>query len=301
MKNKFTITITDINGSKHFTLHQIAKKFLLYFIIFVFLTIGLGVWFIQSLREDVSKLEHKKSVLIENEYELNKKSYELKKHIKLKTKEFENLLKTKSEEFEMLQNKVASIEELIGITPSENKDLIKRMEKITLSASEQKALFQLIPNGNVVKYKRISSSFGWRDHPIKKKKEFHPGLDLKASKEIPVIAPADGVIEFAAFHTHGFGNLIILDHSFGFQTRYAHLKGFNVKNGDFVKKGQVIGYVGNTGLSTGPHLHYEVRFIGRLLDPMNFIKWKNKNYSQIFEKETMIQWQSLVKMIMRSR
>ncbi len=289
MRDKFTLTITDINGSKHFTLHQIVKKFLLYFILFIFLLIALGAWFIKSLRGDIDVLEEKKASLVQTQYELNKKRYQLQRQIELKSEQFSNL-----------QNKVSSIEELIGITPDKTKDLIKRMEKITLSASEQKALFQLIPNGNVVKYQRVSSSFGWRDHPIKKKKEFHPGIDLKASLKTKVVAPADGVVEFASFHAHGFGNLIILDHSFGFQTRYAHLQSFKVKNGDFVKKGDVIGYVGNTGLSTGPHLHYEVRFIGRLLEPKNFMKWTSKNYSNIFEKEIRVQWQSLVKMIMRS-
>ncbi len=290
MKNKFSLTITDINGSKHYTLHQIVKKFLLTLILFVILLITLGAWFISILSKNVKDLEDKKSVLIQNEYELKKKSTQLQNQIQLKSEQFENL-----------QNKVSSIEELIGITPDKSKDLIKRMDKITLSASQQRALLKVIPNGNVVAYTRVSSPYGWRQHPIKKRKEFHPGIDLKAASGTKVRAPADGVIEFAAFHRNGFGNLIILDHSFGFQTRYAHLKGFNVKAGQFVKKGEIIGYVGNTGLSTGPHLHYEVRFIGRLLDPTNFLKWTRKNYSKIFEKETRVQWQSLVKMIMRSK
>ncbi len=289
MKNKFTLTITDIDGSRHFTLHQIVKKFLLYFILFVIVVIVVGAWLIKYLSNEVETLQDKKDILVRKEYELRKKSYQLQRQVQLKADEFDNL-----------QNKLSSIEKLIGITPDENKDLITRIKKIKLSASEQKALFQLIPNGNVVKYKRVSSPYGWRNHPIKKKKEFHPGIDLKAPKNTPVKAAADGVVEFAAFHAHGFGKLVILDHSYGFETRYAHLNGFNVKDGDFVKKGQTIGYVGNTGLSTGDHLHYEVRFIGRLLDPTNFLKWNRKNYSNIFEKETHVQWQSLVKMIMRN-
>ena len=146
---------------------------------------------------------------------------------------------------------------------------------------------------------RVTGRFGWRVHPILKKKEFHRGLDIKASMQTPIKAPADGVIEYAGYHkSSGFGYLIILDHNYGFKTSYGHLsKKMLVKPGQFVKKGEIIGYTGNSGLSTGPHLHYEIRFIARPLDPLNFIQWERKNFDDIFKKENRVSWQSLVKII----
>lgn len=286
MKDKFIVTITDIEGSKHFMLHQIVKKFILYILLFIIFIIASGAWFITSLRNEVKILEEKKSILTKNEYDLNLKSDKLQSQISQKT-----------EQFEMLQDKVASIEELIGLTPDESMNIEQRLEDIKVSASSQEKLFHLIPNGKVIEDKGVSARFGWRQHPIKKKKEFHPGIDLRASIDTKIYAPADGVVEYAASHQRGYGKLIILDHSFGFQTRYAHLNKFNVKVGQFVKKGDLIGYTGNTGLSTGPHLHYEVRFIGRILDPTNFLNWTRSNFTQIFEKEKHISWQSLVNII----
>ncbi len=286
MKDRFIVTITDIEGSKHFMLHQIVKKFLLYIVLFVVVIISAGAWFISALNSEVKELEQKKKILSQNEYELS-----------LKSNRLQNLINKKSEQFEMLQDKIASIEELVGLTPDESMEIDKRLEDIKISALTQEKLFGIIPNGPVIPYKGISASFGWRIHPIKKRKEFHPGVDLRAKINTPIKAPADGVVEYASSHKKGYGKLIILDHSFGFQTRYAHLNKFKVKAGQFVRKGEIIGYTGNTGLSTGPHLHYEVRFIGRILNPIYFFRWTRANFDKIFEKEKHVAWQSLVNMI----
>lgn len=286
MRNRFTLTLTDIYGSKHYNLHQIVKKFLIYFFIFVILVILGGVYFIHTLIGEVSDLENKKRVLNKNQFELRVKSEKL-----------QDKIDEKINEFHMLEDKVSSIEKLVGITPDDSMDLDKRIENISISSSQKDLMLTLIPNGNVISKLRVTAPFGWRKHPIKKTREFHPGIDLKAKRGTPIKAPANGVVEFAAHHKRGYGKLIILDHSFGFQTRYAHLKKILVKNGQFIKKGDVIGHVGNTGLSTGPHLHYEVRFIGRLLNPINFLKWTKDNFDYIFKKETKVSWQSLAKIM----
>ncbi|PID47690.1 MAG: peptidase M24 [Proteobacteria bacterium] len=286
MKNKFIVTITDIDGSRHFTLHQIVKKFLFYIVLFVLVIIAGGAWFIDNLSNEVRVLQEKKSILSKNEYELNQKSNKLQR-----------LISEKTQQFDMLQDKIASIEEMIGLVPDESININKRLEEIKISGLTQEKLFKLVPNGPVIEYKGISAKFGWRIHPVKKTREFHSGLDLRAGIGTPIKAPADGVVEYASSFKTGYGKLIILDHSFGFQTRYAHLSKFKVENGQFVKKGQIIGYTGNTGRSTGPHLHYEVRFIGRILNPLNFFKWTRSNFRKIFEQETHVQWQSLVNLI----
>ncbi|MFA4807633.1 peptidoglycan DD-metalloendopeptidase Csd1, partial [Helicobacter pylori] len=97
----------------------------------------------------------------------------------------------------------------------------------------------------------------------------------------------------------GYGNLIKVFHPFGFKTYYAHLNKIVVKTGEFVKKGQLIGYSGNTGMSTGSHLHYEVRFLDQPINPMSFTKWNMKDFEEVFNKERSIRWQSLITIINR--
>ncbi|MEY3159938.1 MAG: hypothetical protein RLZZ49_1418, partial [Bacteroidota bacterium] len=105
---------------------------------------------------------------------------------------------------------------------------------------------------------RVSSGFGYRIDPLYKTVKFHPGLDFTAPQGTPVYATADGVIRVAGNLGNGYGNHIVIDHGYSYNTLYGHLYRLKVKRGQAVKRGEVIGYVGNTGKSTGPHLHYEV-------------------------------------------
>ncbi len=121
------------------------------------------------------------------------------------------------------------------------------------------------------KYKRrISAFYGYRIHPIYKTKIFHEGVDFAAPTGTEVYAAGDGVVLNAARSNYGYGNVITIDHGFGYVTAYAHLSAFNVKKGQKVKRGHIIGYVGNTGLSTGPHLHYEVRKNNNRVNPIYY-------------------------------
>jgi len=118
--------------------------------------------------------------------------------------------------------------------------------------------------------KRTSSGFGMRTHPIYKVKKFHYGMDFVARTGTPIYATADGTITTASNSFYGYGKYVRIDHGYGFQTAYGHMDELNVKPGDVVKRGDVIGTVGNTGLSTGPHIHYEVMLRGRHVDPINY-------------------------------
>lgn len=269
-------------------LHKLIKKFLLYFLIFVILSFVLGLTYINYLGNKTDELKAKRQELIEARDKL------ILENEKMQTK-----ISQKNEEFSAIEDKIAILEEQIGLKPSLDANLDERIENIQLTSSQLQIIFAQIPNGAVIADNGVSASFGWRDHPILKKKEFHPGVDLRAPLMTPVYAPADGVVEYAGYSsTSGFGYLVILDHNFGFKTRFAHLsKKDVVKEGQFVKRGDLIGYSGNTGLSTGPHLHYEIRFIQRPLDPMNFIKWTSENFDKIFKEEKRVSWQSLIKII----
>ncbi|MEW6369106.1 MAG: M23 family metallopeptidase [Acidobacteriota bacterium] len=116
----------------------------------------------------------------------------------------------------------------------------------------------------------LSCGFGWRLDPFTKLNEFHQGIDISSQLGQPIVAPSSGVV-VATGSKGGYGNVLILDHDFGYQTRYGHLRGFAVREGQSVKRGQIIAYVGNTGKSTGPHLHYEVWVHDQAVNPIQFI------------------------------
>lgn len=117
---------------------------------------------------------------------------------------------------------------------------------------------------------RTASGFGWRIHPIYKIKKFHEGMDFTASTGTEVYATGDGVVENVKSSYRGYGKRVIINHGFGYKTRYAHLNDFTVRKGQKVKRGDVIGYVGNSGLSTAPHLHYEVEKGNEKVNPMHY-------------------------------
>lgn len=117
---------------------------------------------------------------------------------------------------------------------------------------------------------RIASGFGFRIDPIYKTRKSHMGLDFAAPSGTPIYATANGIVKFSGFSTSGYGNHVIINHDFGYETLYGHMVRVGATQGQQVKRGQVIGYVGSTGKSTGPHLHYEVHKSGVQLDPINF-------------------------------
>jgi len=118
--------------------------------------------------------------------------------------------------------------------------------------------------------KRLASGFGYRIDPIYKTPRFHAGLDFAAPQGTPIYATANGVIKIAGNSGNGYGNYVVINHGYGYQTLYGHMFKVKAKVGQKVKRGEIIGYVGNTGKSTGPHCHYEVHINGREVDPVYF-------------------------------
>jgi murein DD-endopeptidase MepM/ murein hydrolase activator NlpD len=116
----------------------------------------------------------------------------------------------------------------------------------------------------------LTDGFGGRSDPFTGEKGMHMALDISSAHGQPILAPADGIVVKAEW-ANGYGHVIFLSHGLGYSSRYGHLSSFNVKPGQKVSRGDVIGYVGSTGRSTGPHLHYEVRLNGRPVNPLAYI------------------------------
>jgi len=137
---------------------------------------------------------------------------------------------------------------------------------------KQTVLKDTLPNATPVNAPYNSSSYGWRVDPLLGVRAFHEGLDFSSEVGQPIKATAAGIV-IAAEVTPEYGNMLRISHGSGLETRYAHASKLLVKEGDRIKKNQVIALVGNTGRSTGPHLHYEIRMNGESLDPRKYLKY----------------------------
>lgn len=299
MKNRLIITISDVKGTKAFNIHQIAKKLFVIIILVVACVIGGSFWFISELNEQMSDLRTKKEKEIEQkEKEINSLTDKEKK-LQAQNQFYSMQIKGKVEDIDALSSKLDHIEEMIGLKKIEEES--KEISKEALDTIDNKLklyMFTTIPNGYPLKETRVTSSYGYRIHPITKKKKFHRGMDFSAKKKTPVYATADGVVSFVQDRNIGaFGRVIKIEHNFGFQTVYAHLNKTNVKVGDIVRKNQVIALSGNSGRSTAPHLHYETRMGSLILNPRGFVKWEIGKFEEIFKKERRVQWESLVRLI----
>lgn len=170
--------------------------------------------------------------------------------------------------------------ELLINTSSSIDALERRLHAQTLSfreliqlAKDKEKMLACIPAIQPVRntdLKRMASGYGYRIDPIYKTRRMHSGMDFTADKGTEVYATGDGVIELVERKRWGYGKQIVINHGFGYKTRYAHLNEFKVRRGQKVKRGDLIGLVGSTGKSTGPHLHYEVLRNNRAVNPIGY-------------------------------
>ena len=142
-------------------------------------------------------------------------------------------------------------------------DMVKNKEKLLKAIPA----IQPIRNNNL---NRVASGFGYRVDPLYKDYRLHAGLDFAAPSGTPIYATADGVVQAAGFNTDGYGNKVVINHGYGYQTLYGHMVRVKARVGQRVKRGEVIGYIGSTGKSTGPHCHYEVIKRGTKVDPVYY-------------------------------
>jgi len=149
----------------------------------------------------------------------------------------------------------------------------KSLDEIELLAKDNESLLSSIPTIQPISnsdLKRMASGFGWRTDPFTKKRKRHWGMDFSAERGSPIYATGDGKISRADNKAAGFGNHVRIDHGFGYTSIYAHMDKISVRKGNRVKRGDIIGYVGSSGRSVAPHLHYEITKDGKKIDPINF-------------------------------
>ncbi|RTE64421.1 M23 family peptidase [Amphritea opalescens] len=306
LRKKLVITLTTAQGSRQYTLGQLAR-----YLIALFLLMAICSFFVSNLllvktSDELDSLEQGINSL-SSQYEMTLGTQELQKgqldqlsstlqELKVERDKLQEENLRIGELNETLDASLFGLEDLLGLPPSKSMTS-DRADALTVMTNQRLFFLSVLPNGEPIDGLRINDSYGMRMHPIRKKKVMHNGIDFKARTGTPVYATADGAVEFAGMHkSSGFGNLIILQHALGFKTYYAHLSGVKVKSGTFVSKGQLIGLSGNTGRSTGPHLHYEVRYLFRPIDPKPFIAWNISNFDSLFSEVKGVKWASLRKM-----
>lgn len=155
---------------------------------------------------------------------------------------------------------------------------VAERDELIYKADKYLKAINYLPFGRPVSGK-ITSRFGKRKDPVNGKSAFHTGIDFRAKKGDKIYATADGVVK-KAFRNGGYGNYVLIDHGNGYATSFSHMQTYLVKKGDRVKRGDLIGLVGNTGRSTGTHLHYEVTLDKKPLNPYNFMKVANLTTSK---------------------
>lgn len=146
-------------------------------------------------------------------------------------------------------------------------------DEVTKMAKNKEKMLSALPAIQPISNKdlvHLASGYGWRIDPIYHTKKMHWGMDFTASTGTEVYATGDGVIKHIEVNSWGYGKEIIIDHGYGYKTRYAHLSSFKVKEGQKIKRGEIIGLVGSTGKSTAPHLHYEVEKKGKKVNPVHY-------------------------------
>ena len=161
------------------------------------------------------------------------------------------------------------------------------LDELVELSKEQEDKLQSIPAIQPISnkdLKRTASGYGWRIDPVYKTRKFHEGMDFSADTGTPIFATGNGKVVYAGWK-RGYGNTIDIDHGYDYLTRYAHLSKIEVRKGNVVKRGEEIGLVGNTGKSTGPHLHYEVRLKDRPMNPVNyyFLDLSPEEYDQMVQ------------------
>ena len=330
MKNHFGITISDASGSRHYTVKKTVKRHLLLALLLVVSVTSGSVSYNYVHYQQVDELDNRRVHLdwrlmwlgnyhsrISQAYALysreteamSRELGEIERVGEMETRDggaglsqrihaIRQFYNGKEEEYSGLDDRLAQIESVINSQANSQDEvhpLAVRVSMAALSVQQESILHNSIPNGFPMVSRTITSKYGYRIHPVTNINSFHNGVDIRAKRPADVYATADGIVR-AANYSRLSGNRVVVQHNFGFESYYAHLHKMTVKPGDVIHKGQMVGLSGNSGQSAGPHLHYEIRYLGKPVNPVEFLRWEFGTH-EIFTQVKGVKWPSLINLI----
>jgi murein DD-endopeptidase MepM/ murein hydrolase activator NlpD len=221
----------------------------------------------QKLQQEMAFLEKRDNQVYRSIFEANPVPDSARAKLMEQKNEFQKIAAINDEE---LGNELAQTLNNINARIKYQYASYNEIEKMIKNQSEKLACIPAIQPVSNRDLDRIASGFGMRIDPVYGTAKMHNGLDFTAPQGTPIYATANGRVEMAGFDESGFGNHVIINNGYGYKTLFGHVAKVKVKTGEYVNRGEVIGWVGSTGKSTGPHCHYEVHINGREVDPVYF-------------------------------
>ncbi len=285
LKQTLTITIVDENGSRQFTMAKIAQRFVGYISLFVLVAIVGGYFFMSSFVNQLDTI----NIAKQETYREFQSIYEQNTFL-------QDDIQNKTEELQAMKDKVDDLEKMMNINSFDNrKNKIQDFDLHSLAKAQKDTILQIIPNGNPLKIfemkqktKRNVRDYNLIDTQYRVTQNAgNMGYDYYTSKSEPVIATADGIVESTrdGNQKYGYGNIVRISHVLGFSSAYTNLGKINVQKGEFVSKGDVIGYTTASPGRNNISLYYEIRFLSEGLDTLSFIDWDKDNFRSIFDAE----------------
>lgn len=280
MHDKFVLTIIDENGSKQLRLSRRIKRHLLLGAALILIGMVAGGWFLGYLVQKIGHLTLEKNIVESNYQNLFNKNHVLKQEIAQKT-----------QEIALITYRIRELKSILEVKKSDGADAYSGVDLHKLSLPNKTLALALIPNGEPLK---SYTSKAPTANPNKRKNGVYAGYDFNTPLHTPVYATASGIVDVILLNKHqGYGNVIRLDHAFGFSSIYAHLSQIVVKRHAFVQKGELLGYSGNSGSLKHYQLHYEIRFLGQIVDVSCYLSWSLANFDSIFAKDSQVNWKNL--------
>lgn len=322
MRNRIIVSITKISGSRHMDIHRVSYRVILCLIIVMMVSVPLlaaGAGYLYHNRGKMAQTlatmgsEKARHMALSRSYQqemvriretldsmeqLTQDTGPPEASVSGRLLKASAYLEMREREFLTLRDRINRIEGMLKTKSGEHLNLHQKLASAAENAAIKHHILTSVPSGYPVKFKGITSGFGRRRHPITGSIEKHGGVDLRAEMGTPVLATADGVVEYAGAHkTSGLGILLVIRHHYGFSSVYGHLDKILVRPGQVVRKGQHVARSGNSGLSNGPHLHYEVQYISARLNPQPFLSWEMSNFNGMMSKVSKVDWSSIMTLV----
>lgn len=280
MRGRLFITISDTNEVRQYAVRPAVAKLVIFLLSGHTLLFVVGLAALAWLASEIDALRFAKQMVY--------REYRLEADAKSR---FHDDAKS---EMEHIEETLRKKREELGIINEVTKPAPDKPVGGKGAAFHDSALFrQFLPVGSPTPGITITSAFGLRRHPILNQMLPHNGVDFNVPERTPVQVTADGVVERAKEEGDGYGLAVVIRHPYNFFTLYGHLSSVNVKPGQIVRKGELIAHSGNTGLSSGPHVHYEVLYDRAPIDPAPFVQ-SVADPSRLFHRSRRVPWASLV-------